>query len=326
METTWFHKMSEDFPLIHPSALISPEVQLGLGVRIGPFCVLEGNIRVGRGTVLETGSIVRGNVTLGENNHLSTKVMIGEVPQDRGYQTGIYSDVVIGNNNQFSEGVTIHRASKPNGSTQIGDRNTFLGNSHVAHDCFVGNDCLFDNQALVAGHCLIGNFVELGKNAAVHQFCRLGQFASLAANSIATMDIPPFVKQHEVNCIAGINVDGLRRHGISIDEIATIRQIFLMFYLGGHPISQGLIALTEKFPENELVEDFVRFVRLSRLGKGVTSVLDGGLANRLLEDIRTEVEGIEISSYENKSNSLCLLLEQQEIITAYLDKKIRSPI
>ena len=60
------------------------------------------------------------------------------------------------------------------GLTTVGDRCFFMAGSHVGHDCIVGNDVIFANNATLGGHCEIGDFVFFGGLSAVHQFGRIG--------------------------------------------------------------------------------------------------------------------------------------------------------
>ena len=47
-------------------------------------------------------------------------------------------------------------------------------NVHVAHDCIIGDNCIFANNATLAGHVHIGDFVIFGGLSAIHQFGRVG--------------------------------------------------------------------------------------------------------------------------------------------------------
>ena len=53
------------------------------------------------------------------------------------------------------------------GETIVGARCAFLANSHVAHDCRVGDGVMLSNNVMLAGHCEIGDFAILGGGAAV---------------------------------------------------------------------------------------------------------------------------------------------------------------
>src|SRR5437879_5166146 len=46
----------------------------------------------------------------------------------------------------------------------------FMVNSHIAHDCVIGDRCVLANGALIGGHCVLQDNVILSGNSAVHQF------------------------------------------------------------------------------------------------------------------------------------------------------------
>jgi UDP-N-acetylglucosamine acyltransferase len=46
---------------------------------------------------------------------------------------------------------------------------------HVAHDCNVGDDVIFANNAVLGGHVGVGSGTFIGGNAAVHQFVQIGE-------------------------------------------------------------------------------------------------------------------------------------------------------
>ena len=122
--------------------------------------------------------------------------------------------------------MTIHRGTKQSWSTRIGSHNFFMAGSHVAHDCRVGNHCIFANGAVIGGHCVVEDNVFLSGNSAVHQFVRVGRLALLSGVSATTKDIPPFLIQQRINAIVAVNVVGMRRAGITNAGIDGVRQAF----------------------------------------------------------------------------------------------------
>src|SRR5262249_60945997 len=116
-----------------------------------------------------------------------------EIPQDRKYG-GEPTATEIGDANVIREFVTIHAGTQQDrGKTTIGNRNLLLAYSHVAHDCVVGDDTTFSNNAQLAGHVVVGDYAVLGGFVGVHQFCRIGAHAMIAAGSIVLPDGPAFV-------------------------------------------------------------------------------------------------------------------------------------
>src|SRR5579884_4572507 len=104
---------------VHPTAVIGPEVELAEGVYVGPFCLLEGRIRLNPGCRLLNYVTILGDAELGARNVLHPNVVIGDEPQDVAY-TGGRRRVLIGDDNVFREGVTVHRGSERGDATIIG--------------------------------------------------------------------------------------------------------------------------------------------------------------------------------------------------------------
>jgi UDP-N-acetylglucosamine acyltransferase len=250
---------------IHPTAIISPEAELGDDVVVGPYSIIEGAVRIGPGCVVGPQVHLIGPLTLGRENKICTGAVIGERPQHLRFNDAP-SGVVIGNNNILREHVTIHGGTEQGHPTTLGDRNFLMVNSHVGHDGRIGNNCIFANGALVGGHCRIDDGVFLSGNAAIHQFCRVGRLALLSGCSTMTKDMPCFVMVQGYNSVVNLNVVGMRRAGIGNDEIQVLRQVFHILYRQGLPIRAALDRAEKEFGHVAPVAELVRFVRESERG------------------------------------------------------------
>lgn len=80
---------------------------------------------------------------------------IGGKTQDLKYK-GEPTYLEVGDENNFREFVTVNRGTGPEEKTLIGSRNHFLAYAHIAHNCVVGNDCIFSNNGTLAGHVIVG--------------------------------------------------------------------------------------------------------------------------------------------------------------------------
>jgi UDP-N-acetylglucosamine acyltransferase len=252
--------MLNRLPRIHPTAVISPQAELADNVTIGPHAVIEGKVRIGPDCVLRSGALLCGPLRLGRGNIVSSGTILGEKPQDLKYKNEPTS-LDIGDWNTFREHVTIHRSSSPSATTRIGNHNLFLAQSHVGHDCIVGDRCTLSYRALVGGHCVIADNVYLADNCAVHQFIHIGRLALLGACSITTKDIPPFVSQQNVNSVVGINVAGMRQAGMSRQHIADVREAFRILFEEGLPLPAALHCLEEELAARPAVEEMITFLR-----------------------------------------------------------------
>jgi UDP-N-acetylglucosamine acyltransferase len=257
-------------PAVHPSAVVSAEAVLGEDVRVGPFVVIDGPVTVGPGTVVRPHAHLIGPLALGANNDVGTGTVLGGAPQHLGYR-GEPTNVEIGDGNVFREHVTVHRgmpagAGPGTGVTRVGSRNLFMAGSHVAHDCVVGNECMFANAAVIGGHVTVGDRALLSGNSAVHQFCRVGRLALLSGASASSKDVPPFWVMQEVNWVCGVNTVGMRRAGIPTPEIQAVRRAFGFIYADRLPIPAALVRMEAELGRFAAVRELVEFVRASKRG------------------------------------------------------------
>jgi UDP-N-acetylglucosamine acyltransferase len=253
------------FPRIHPSAIISPEAELAEDVTVGAFSIIEGAVRIGPGCVIGPRALLCGPLTMGCGNLVHCGAILGERPQHLRYNdepTG----VEIGDNNIFRENVTVHRGTTHSWTTRIGNHNFFMVDSHVAHDCRVGNHCILANGALMGGHSTLGDNVYLSGNCAVHQFVSVGRLALLSGCGSTTKDIPPFVMQEGRDTVVGVNIIGMRRAGIPTEQITAIRQAFRILFRQGMVIPAALERIERELGAIGVVAEFVDFIRKSTRG------------------------------------------------------------
>lgn len=207
---------------ISPLAHVDPSAKLGDGVVIAPFASIGPEVEIGDGTHVGPHCSIAGPTRIGRDNRFHGHAAIGGDPQDKKY-AGERTELAIGDGNVFREFVTVHRGTGGGGGiTRIGDRNWFLAYTHVAHDCRVGNDCVFSNNATLAGHVEVGNQVILSGFAGIHQFCRIGDHAFIGMGALVNGDVPPFlmVAQEDYGRPRGINGEGLKRRGFDAARVA----------------------------------------------------------------------------------------------------------
>ncbi|HEX4608029.1 MAG TPA: acyl-ACP--UDP-N-acetylglucosamine O-acyltransferase [Urbifossiella sp.] len=257
-------------PLIHPTAVVSPDARLAPDVRVGPLAVIDGPVELGPGCVVAAQARLTGPVAAGPNNTFDTGCVVGGAPQHTAY-AGDPTRIEIGSGNTFREHVTVHRGmpvgtGPGTGVTRIGDGNLFMAGAHVAHDCVIGNHGIFANSALLGGHVVTGDRVFLSGNSAVHQFCRVGRLALLSGSSASSKDIPPFWVIQDVNRVCGVNVIGMRRAGVSNAEIQAVRRVFRSIYIEKLLIPIALMRAEADLGTLPAVRELIDFIRSSKRG------------------------------------------------------------
>jgi UDP-N-acetylglucosamine acyltransferase len=245
---------------VHPTAVISPQARLGDNVEVGAFAVIDGPVVVGDDCVIRPGAYLFGPMTLGEGNDVYTGAILGEQPQHLKYN-GEPTTLEIGDHNIFREHVTIHRGTTYSMRTVVGSHNFFMANSHVAHDCVIGDRCILANGALVAGHCTLQDGVILSGNSAVHQFVRIGRLGMISGCSATGKDIPPFVIQQGLDNVGGINIVGMKRAGMSRDQINAVRAAFRILFREGLVLPAALAKMERDLGDCDAVQEMLTFLR-----------------------------------------------------------------
>jgi UDP-N-acetylglucosamine acyltransferase len=254
--------MIDNTAQIHETALVSPEATIGPRVVIGPWSIVGPEVEIGADTSIASHCVLKGPTKIGERNKIYQFVTIGEDCQDKKY-AGERTFLEIGDDNVIREHCTFHRGTVQDQSlTKVGSRNLFMVNVHVAHDCIIGDDCIFANNATLAGHVHIGNWVIFGGLAAIHQFGRVGDHAFVAGMAALNKDVPPFVMAagHYAQPF-GINKEGLKRRGFSPESITNIRHAYMTIYKEKNTVEEAiekLIPMVDKDPAIKLLVDFLK--------------------------------------------------------------------
>jgi UDP-N-acetylglucosamine acyltransferase len=263
---------------VHPSAVFGAQVELGPGVEIGPFCMLEGRIRIGAHTRLMSHVTILCETELGDHNVVHPNVVIGDEPQDLAYSGGPRR-VRIGNRNVLREGVTVHRGSEHGDVTIIGDDNFFMQNSHVAHDCRIGNATIIAGGTLLAGWVEVGDQALVSGNCVVHQYVRIGRLAMMRGLSRTSRDVPPFCLMDLTHTLRGINAVGMRRAGLATDAIRAVRSAFTCLFAERRNLKLAIARLREAGSLSPEVVEMVDFIEASKRG-----VAFGGSSGEILEE------------------------------------------
>ena len=250
---------------IHPSAIVSSRAELGHDVEIGPYCIVEAGARIGDRCRLIAQVNVRSGTTLGCDNTVYEGAVLGGLPQHVNLQNEP-GDLVIGDRNTLREHSTVHRAMHQGNTTQIANDCLLMVGSHVAHDCRVGNRVILTNGVMLGGHVEVGDRACLGGNAAVHQFCRIGRLAMVGGCTKVVQDVPPFVLTDGATAlIVGLNTVGLRRAGLSRQQLLELKGAYRLIYRRGLTFRETIALLEEQF-HSGVASEFAEFFRGGQRG------------------------------------------------------------
>lgn len=153
--------------IIHSTAQIDPDVELGEGNYIGPFCHIYSNVKIGNG------------------NHFEGYASIGSPAEKHGFfRTKPEQNTIIGNNNIIREFVTINSGSRR--SSIMGNNCLMLRGSHLSHDTILEDNVTISCSVMIGGESHIMTGCNLGLGSLLHQFSVMGSYSMLGMGAVVT--------------------------------------------------------------------------------------------------------------------------------------------
>jgi UDP-N-acetylglucosamine acyltransferase len=253
--------------MIHPTAQIDPGARLGARVGVGAFTIIGPDVDIGDGTTIGPHCVINGPTRIGNDNRIYSHAALGSDPQDKKFHDE-RTELVIGNRNTIREFTTFGRGTADGGGvTTLGDDNWIMAYVHIAHDCRVGSNTIFANNATLGGHAIIEDWVILGGFVGVHQFCRIGAHAFIGMGSLINADVPPFVMVADKYAAPrGVNSEGLKRRGFDAERIASIKRAYRTMYMSGKPLAEARAELAESALASADVRQMLDFIERSERG------------------------------------------------------------
>lgn len=253
---------------IHPTALVDSRAEIGQGVKIGPYSIIEPDVVIGDGTEIDANVTIHSGTTIGRNCKIMTGAVLGGPPQDYKFR-GEKTYLKIGDGNIIREYVTIHRASGEGEATIIGDNNMLMAYCHIGHNCRLGSGITMANMVGISGHTLIEDKVVFGGIVGVHQKVRIGKLAMIGGFSKVVQDVPPFaMADGRPLKVYDLNVIGLRRNGVPAKVRADLKHAYKLLYRSNLNVTQALEAIENEIEPSEELQYLLDFIRSIRFGFG----------------------------------------------------------
>jgi len=246
--------------MIHNSSVIDKKAKIGKNVKVGPYCYIGPHVQISDGVELISNVHIEGNTKIEIGTKIFPFASIGTQPQDLKYK-GEANILEIGENNTIREYVTINPGTAGGGGkTVIGNNCLLMISSHVAHDCFIGNDVVIANNVPLGGHVTIEDSVVIGGNSAVQQFTRIGRLAMIGGMTGVLKDVIPFgLSFGNRNYLRGINIIGLKRKKYENKKIMELDVAFKKIFSSKN-LHENLSKINGEYKENELVKEVTNFI------------------------------------------------------------------
>ncbi|HEY2136763.1 MAG TPA: acyl-ACP--UDP-N-acetylglucosamine O-acyltransferase [Xanthobacteraceae bacterium] len=248
--------------VIDPTARVASGAVIADDVSIGPFCVVGPHVQLGAGCRLIAHVHIMGHTVIGARTVIYPFASLGTPPQSTRYRGGD-TRLTVGADCDLRESVTMNSGTEDGGGiTTVGDRGFFMANSHVGHDCHVGNDVVFANCATLGGHCEIGDSVVIGGLSAVHQYTRVGSCAMIGGVCGVRGDVIPFgLANGDYARLEGLNIVGMKRRKFSRERIHAVRRAYQRLFLDAGQFAERLEQAAQEFADDETVMQIIAFIR-----------------------------------------------------------------
>lgn len=252
--------------MISPLANVSSKAKIGNNVTISAFATIYENVEIGDDTFIHPNALIYPDTIIGTGCQIFPGAVIGITSQDLKYK-GEKSKTVIGNNTIIREYATVHKGTADRMLTSVGNNTMLMAYSHVAHDCFIGNNVILANYVGLAGHVTIQDFVIAEGYTAIQQFVTVGEHCFLGASSQVRKNVPPYIRvAREPLQYIGVNTIGLSRRGFDKETINAIEDIYRLIFVRGHNITKALELVELEIADSEIKTQITNFIKSAKDG------------------------------------------------------------
>lgn len=253
--------------MIHSTAIIADSAVIASDVEVGAFTIIGDDVEIASGTRIDSHVVVSGPTKIGRDNHIYQFTSIGDDPQDKKYADE-RTRLEIGDRNTIREYCSISRGTvQDEGVTRMGNDNWIMAYVHIAHDCQIGSNTIFANNATLAGHVHVGDWVILAGFSGAHQFCRLGAHSFLGMYAGSNRDVPAYtIVSGQPAVPRGINSEGLKRRGFTTEQIRNIRNAYRLVYRKGLKLSAAITEIEKRVGTQPELEIFLASLSASDRG------------------------------------------------------------
>jgi len=251
---------------IHPTAIISPGAELGSGVEVGPFSIIEDDVEIGDGTIIHSHAKLESGARIGKNCRIFQGAVLAGKPQDLKFENE-KTYARIGDNTTIREYVTVNRGTKHRGETTVGSNCLLMAYSHVAHDCILGDNVIMANSVNLAGHVEIQDFAIVGGVVPVHQFTRIGCHSIIGGGFRVVQDVCPYMLAAGYPLkIYGLNRVGLTRRGFSAETIELLDKAHRIMFRSRLNTSTAVARIKQELEPAPEIEKLLAFIESSERG------------------------------------------------------------
>jgi UDP-N-acetylglucosamine acyltransferase len=252
---------------IHPTALIHPTAQLGAGVAIGPFTVVDGHASIGDGTRIESHVRIGAGAMIGRECQVFHGAVVAATPASGVSVDSPPCTVRIGDRTIIREFASIDCGATPGEDTVLGAQCLLMVGVHIAPGCVIGDVVIMANDSRIGAGVRIDDYAILGGKCGVDASVRIGKHCMIGGTSDVVRDVPPFaLAGHTPLAFQGLNLIGLRRRGFTTEVIRMLDAAYAILYADAGVAAEALARIKAECGGHAEIDDVISFVATSTKG------------------------------------------------------------
>lgn len=245
---------------------VSKKAQIGKNVTIGDYTIIKDDVIIGDNVEIASSVIIDNGARISSNVKIHHGAVISTIPQDLKFK-GEVTTLEIGEGTIVREYATLNRGTLASNKTKIGKNCLMMAYSHVAHDCYIGDNVILANCVNLGGHVVIGDWAIIGGITGIHQFVKIGKHVIISTHSKVVKDVPPYITAGGFPLkYEGLNLIGLRRRGFTNSQINKIDFAYNKLYKSGMNVSAAVRELKKEKNITDEIKDIIDFIEASERG------------------------------------------------------------
>lgn len=174
------------------------ESKIGQNCNISPLSFIDShNVIIGDNVTIEPFVTIKGRVKIGNNVTIRSHSVLGckgfSFSKDEfGLNRPVIdtAEIVIHDNVEIFEHVTITTGIFPWEKTEIGENSKLDATCFIAHGSCIGKNCLIIAGTHCCGNCYVGDNVWIGAGAVISNRITIGNNARVSLGAVVTKNVP----------------------------------------------------------------------------------------------------------------------------------------
>lgn len=214
------------------NTLISKNAKIGKNVIVGLNTVIEDDVEIGDNVIIGNNSYIRNGARIEKNVKIGNFCIVAAEPNIHNFNSESKSYIFLKAKTEIKDYSILCRGFEKNSVTIIMESCQIAYGVYIAHNCYIGKNVVIAPHACLGGKVKVGDYTNIGTNSFIHQGINIGEVCMIGAESKVVRDVPHYALVDGIPAlIKKVNIVGMKRRGLSKDEIIKVQEIYEKLYM-----------------------------------------------------------------------------------------------